>query len=53
MDQALCIEFVNDTDFFTKGSNAQQKIKKSLDNYAELYQATGGIIEYNKISYFC
>jgi len=49
IEKELCVGFVNDVDFFSKGTDTQDKIISILENYSTLYQAT----EYNKTSYFC
>ena len=35
------------------GNNADIKMHKILKIYTKLYQATGGVVEIEKTSYFC
>ena len=35
------------------GNDADIKIHKILEIYTKLYQATGGVVEFEKTSYFC
>ena len=48
----VAVAFVDDTDFYTAGENIQYKAKQILEQYVYLYQATGGRIQFDKMSFF-
>ena len=52
LEQEISVAFVDDTNFFTAGINVKDKIKEILKLYADLFQATGGKIQYKKTTCF-
>ena len=49
----IAVTFVDDMDFILEEEDSQQKIQIILDKYTRLFQATGGVVEPQKINYFC
>ena len=43
--QKTSIGFVDDTNFYSNGSEAQSKIQSIIDKYSKLHGATGGRLE--------
>ena len=50
--QKLYVDFIDDTDFFTSGTNYQIKMQTILDMYSSLCKATGVHIVNKKLFYF-
>ena len=47
------IAFVDDTDFYTNGSEFMCKMQEIMNLYTKLYEATGGKIQQAKIFFYC
>ena len=48
----MLVAFVDDTDFFSAGEEATEKMIQILQTHAELFQAIGRRIQYDKTAYF-
>ena len=46
--QRAAITFVDDTNFYINGKQYAVKIQAMINRYTSLYQATGGVIQYEK-----
>ena len=44
----LAIAFVDDNDFASDGKKALAKMTKTLNKYAQLYEATAGRVQFDK-----
>jgi len=53
IEQQVSTAFIDDTNFMSDRNDADIKMHKILEIYTKLYQATGGVVEIEKISYFC
>ena len=46
--QWLATAFIDDTSFYSSGNDFMEKIQQIVNQYTILYEATGGLIEYDK-----
>ena len=51
--QRIAIAFVDDTDFYTNGIDFELKMQLIMEIYTQLYEATGGKIQQEKIMFYC